>query len=255
MAVGMRLQRRYPSPRRSADDAGQWVIWTLFLRMSRGPRAWLTSGALSIQLVAVGVGCALAAGLPSGQRYQILAFAIPMIFIATVHADVQQALLKFCRFQFGSRSITTSPRPLAVGSYSGMPQRLDNGPGEALFLRSFDRFEEILHEALTLQVGEIATQYSLPDEVRRLEETGFLTAVDRADWADCLSIRRSLLLADADRHGPSQGAVRAAMATMLRLQVRLTDRLRKLFQEEQSIRQQEDTALHQVAEKIDCCLG
>lgn len=141
--------------------------------------------------------------------------------------------------------------PALSSSPAGKLHRNDNGPAEALFLRSFDRLEEILHEAVTLQIGQLASEFTLGNKVNRLQATGFLTRDDRREWASCLIVRRSLLCGSAEMSPPSMRDVEAALVRMLRLQVVLTDRRRLLFDTEMLIRHQEDAALREVASRMD----
>jgi hypothetical protein len=133
---------------------------------------------------------------------------------------------------------------------SGTPTRAAYLPSKGAFLRSFDRLEAILQEALIIEIGEIATQFTLRDMVIYLEQSGFLTTADCRAWAECLSVRRSLLTAGGDRRTPSDAAVEGALATMLQLQVTLIDRRRTLFDEEQEIRDQENADLVTFAGKL-----
>lgn len=225
----------------------------------RGPVAWLKSGALSVQLLAVGTGCTFATMLPRGLLYRVLAIVIPLIFVMAARPEIQQAVRVRCgrrarswrKGQPAARSAISRPHPSAGGTTSTKPVRTDNSSSEALFLRSFDRLEEILQEALTLEIGEIAKEFTLQEKVGHLEETGFLTAANRADWADCLAVRRSLLLAVPDVSGPASDAVEGALAKMLQLQITFTDRRRVLFDKEQLIGRQEDGELRRVAARIN----
>jgi hypothetical protein len=140
---------------------------------------------------------------------------------------------------------------VVVGSTSAKPRRIDSSLSDAVFLRSFDRVEEILEEALMLELGKIAEAFVLRERVRHLQRTGFLTAMDLGDWADCLAIRRSFLLASTGQPAPSSQAVEGGLARMLQLQVTLTDRRRALFNREQAIGQQEDAALRRAAAECD----
>jgi hypothetical protein len=116
---------------------------------------------------------------------------------------------------------------------------------EAAFLRSFDRMEEILQQALALQVGGLAKDFDLRDTVMHLQKTGFLTSRDRTSWSDCLRVRKWLLLADHDRPPPARVDVERAYVDMTQLQVALIDRKRELFTEEQKLREQEDLAMRE----------
>lgn len=224
---------------------------------SMSPLAWVTSGALSFQVVAVGVGCALATLLPTGPEDRIWAILIPLAFLVVARPEARQRVLGW-RARPAPRTrdrsvqpperraitaeVTVSPA-LPAASLAAEPQWIDTSSRETIFLRSFDRLEEILTAALVLQLGEIASAFSLQDTVNHLEETGFLTAIDLADWADCLAVRRSLLLTGVGRPAPSRQAVAAGLARMLHLQVTLTDRRRTLSDQEQAIGQQEEASL------------
>lgn len=226
----------------------------------RGLLTWLTSGALFVQTTTAGIGGALAILLPLDPKYRLSAIVIPAILIMLLHPGLKQLVRPRAASRGESRARFGGPEadevelaspPFSGNAHAGKMFRTDNAPGEASFLRSFDRLEEILQEALALEIGRIAEEFGLREKVRHLEETGFLTAEDRNDWADALAVRRSMLLAGAGLPAPSRQAVESALAQMLRLQVRLTDRRRILFDSDLMIREQENAALLKIAETID----
>jgi hypothetical protein len=217
---------------------------------------WLTGGSLSAQSVVVGSGCALATMLPLGLPYRIAVVVIPLLFIGVAHPTLQQALLALGRAVTPRRSRPGEPAPMPVApARSSAAAKLywsDNSPGESVFLRSFDRFEEILQEALVLELGQIAAEFSLSETIDHLTGIGFLTPADCNEWADCLAVRCSLLLTEDDgRRQPRAGKVDDALGRMLRLQVVLTDRRRLLFDQEREVGQQEDAVLREIAGAID----
>jgi hypothetical protein len=221
------------------------------------PPTWLIRAGFAVQLLAVAVGCALAAVLPADWIYRIPGVVIPLIFVVIAHPNIQSRLyqgVQHIAVRTGGRG-SRQPDVVAnrgpVGVITERPIWAGNAPNNAAFLRSFNQLEEILQEALVLQVGEIATEFALRDMVEHLEQTGFLTLADRDRWADCLSVRRSLLMTGPGRPMPSAEEVESSLAKMLQLQVQLIDRRRKLFYEEQEIRERENAALQVAAGKMN----
>jgi hypothetical protein len=217
---------------------------------------WLADLPLPSQLVVVGAGCVSAAILPLGPPYRIVVVMIPLIFIAAVHPTLQQVVVAFRRqltFQRFRNSSVPEPAlsPPAQSSAAAKLYWSDNSPSESVFLRSFDRFEEILQEALELEIGQLAAEFPLRDTIGHLTRIGFLTVENCNEWADCLAVRTSLLLADEDHRQPLAGKVEDALGRMLRLQVELTDRRRLLFAQESQLRQQEEATLREIAGAVD----
>ena len=218
----------------------------------RGFRVWLTGGSLSLQVVAVAAGSALALVHPPGPHWVFIA-VIPVTAILVVHPSVQTTIRRFVRSSRHSPSpqdAEPAPRPEGFRAPAAKLHR-DHAPSENTFLRSFDRLEEIFQEALLLEIGPIAEEFALREKVSHLEATGFLTAADRLDWAESLAVRRALLLSATGLEAPPSEAVERALARMFQLQVRLTDRRRILFDAERRAREREDAALLQLSETLD----
>jgi hypothetical protein len=209
-------------------------------------------------MVLVGIGCGLGTAWPAGRQHRVLSILVPLIFVVLARPETQQAVLA-CGRRLLSRKDRRMPRqneqlrwrPTFGGSLQERPYRTNTSSSAGSFLRSFDRLEEILQEALMLEIGEIAREFALRETVQHLEKTGFLTSIDRNVWADCLAVRRSLLMTGNGLPMLSRQTVESALAMMLQLQVTLIDRRRALFDAEQMIRQQEDTALRHASAKID----
>ena len=143
-------------------------------------------------------------------------------------------------------------------SFGGGPAPSEHAPAESetgwsatvqLRLRRNDRFEQILREALILEISQTATEFAFDEEADRLGESGFLTEADRMEWADCLAVQNSLSPVDASR-APSILEVEATLARMLRLQVLLADRRRQLFARQMRIREAENAALRAAVGRI-----
>jgi hypothetical protein len=230
------------------------------LSVGRGFMGWLTSGSLSIQLMAVVVGSGLALTNPLGPHRWISAVVIPAMSILAVHPGIQQLVgRRLARPgrsrppQQDSSSVDADPvvRPGGIRAPAAKIYRQGIAPSETTFLRSFDRVEEIFQEALLLEIGPLAKEFSLREQISHLEATGFLTAEDRRAWAESLAVRRALLLAATGLEAPASDVVEEALARMFLLQVRLTDRRRSLFDTERRAREREDAALLKLAETID----
>ena len=224
----------------------------------RGPVAWLTSGALSIQMTAVAIGCALSTWQTTGLRYRFVAIAIPLLFVAAAHPAIQRIVISSLRGISDDRERWPLRKPRPFGSASMPRSRQAKRPDhmaavarEGLLLRTFDRFEEILQEALTLEVGRLAANFQLGNTVERLLDTGFLTPQDFREWTSCLAVRRGLLLAGSGLPMPGSAEIENALATMLKLQVNLADRRRCLVERERRIGQQEEQVVATATKSLD----
>lgn len=211
---------------------------------------WLASGGPSLQLAAVATGGVLAAVVPAGPLQRICTILLPSLFVLAARPEVRRALLgRSRRLLLRSRYRQSTKKSAGGGrrpEQSLSSRRLEGfsaAGSEAAFLRTFDRLEEIMQEALTLEVGAISEEFNLRDKVTHLEATGFLTPADLKEWSAALLVRHELLLAGEGPPGPSSQIVLGALSVMWKLQTRLIDRRRDLFEAEQILRQREDAVL------------